>query len=130
MMRIVVILAAIAAFGHHVSSRPQNLPLNPPSILGGGSNKNNSAPFGCNPANLVKPDFTGFISLLVNGIQGGQAQATAAPEAATEASSARKKRNPAAFPFQEVVPTRIQSNWLPEKISGEQTLSDAKPNGD
>jgi hypothetical protein len=102
MMRIVVILAAIAAFGHHVSSRPQNLPFNPPSFLSGGSNNNSSAPFGCNPANLPHPDIPGFVSSVVNRIQGGQAQATAAPEApeaATEASSARKKRNPAAFPF-------------------------------
>jgi hypothetical protein len=127
MMRIVVIFAAIAAFGHDVSSRPQTLPISPSSFLDAG-NKNNSfgAPFGFNPASLLKPE---TISALVP-VPWGQAQATAAPAAPTEAGSARKKRSPAGFPFQELIPTGIPSNCFPIGKPEGETASDAKPSGD
>jgi hypothetical protein len=125
MMRIVVILATISAFGHLVSSRPQNLPFNPSSFLGGNNNNNNGAPFGCNPASLFKPDtISSFIP-----VPGGQGQATAAPDTPTEAGSARRKRSPAGFPFQELIPTGIPSNWFPAGIPGGETATVAKPSG-
>jgi hypothetical protein len=114
MMRIVVILAAIAAFGHHVSSRPQKLPFNPSSFLGGSNSNNNNSggPFGCNPAALLNPDtISSFIP-----IPGGQAQATAAPAAPAEAGSARKKRNRPSFPFEELIPTGIPNSWVPAGV--------------
>lgn len=97
MMRIVVILVVIAALGHDVSSRPQSFPLDPTSFLGGSSsNNNNGAPFGCNPANLLKPDtIAAFVP-----IPGGQAQATSAPAESASAPApapAKKKRSPIPF---------------------------------
>lgn len=128
MMRIVIVLAAIAVFGHHVSSRPQNLPFDPSSFLGGNNNNNNNngLPFGCNPANLLKPDaISSFVPF-----PGGQGQATAAPAAPAEAGSARKKRSPAGFPFQGLIPTGIPNNWIPGGFPGGETATVAKPSGD
>jgi hypothetical protein len=116
MMRRFVILAAIVVFGHLVSSRPQGIPFDVQSLLGGGNN--NFSPFGFNPGNLLKPD-------AIQGVipaPGGQAQATVAP---AEPGAAKKKRSSFVLPFQELIPTGIPSNWIP----GADAATPAKPSG-
>jgi hypothetical protein len=119
MMRIVVILAAIAAAVHHVSSRPQLNPFNPGSFLGGSNNNNNKLPFDCNSLNPNK--FSEHFPVPVGGSE--------ATEAPAEAGAARKRRSPAGFPFQQLIPTAIPNNCLEAFMPAGETSTVAKPSG-